>query len=228
MKTTSTIASSLVLLLAAACGHEEPAKTASDTPPAENPQPAPAPAPPPPTNATPVAGPTSADVPREGPTAGNAEAQPVTPMTDGQILEVTHTANAGEIEQAKIALSRTTDARVRSFAQMMVRDHSQADKKGMVVAKKAGVERTTSPASQSLETDTDGATGTLKTDSRTDFDKDYVATQIREHQSVLDAIDKTLLTDATSPDVKAYLSEVRAAVAAHLQHAQDLQSELLK
>jgi putative membrane protein len=228
MKTTAMLVSSFALLLAAACGHEEPAKTASDTPPVDSPQPAPAPVPTPPMNATPVAGPTSADVPREGPTAGNAEAQPVTPMTDGQILEITHTANVGEIDQAKLALSRTTDARVRSFAQMMVRDHSQADKKGMVVAKKAGVERTSSPASQSLVTDVDGATGTLKADARADFDKDYVATQVREHQSVLDAIDKTLLTDATSPDLKAYLSEVRAAVAAHLQHAQDLQSELLK
>jgi putative membrane protein len=227
MKTAHTIASSLAILLAAACGQTEPAKTANDAPPAASPAP-PAPMAEAPPSATTVAGPTSADVPREGPAAGTAETQPIAQLTDGQILQVTHTANVGEIEQAKVALSRTKDARVRSLAQMMVRDHSQADKKGATLAKKENLEREPSPTSQSLESDADGATGTLKAEPAADFDKNYVDTQIREHQSVLDTLDRTLIVNATNPDLKAYLVEVRAAVASHLQHAQDVQSALTK
>ncbi len=227
MKTTHSIAFSLAVALVAACGNDEPAKSAFDAPP---PSPPHAEAPPaePPAAATPVAGPTSADVPREGPSAGNAEAQPVTPLTDGQILEITHTANVAEIDQAKVALSKTKNARVRTLAQMMVRDHSQADSKGMVLAKKESIERAPSPTSESLTTDAEGATRTLKAETGADFDKDYVDTQVREHQAVLDTLDQKLLVNVTNASLKTYLIEVRAAVASHLQHAQDLQKDLQK
>ena len=131
----------------------------------------------PPAPASTAPAPTSADVPREGPRAGNAEAQPAIPLTDGQILDITHTANIGEIEQARVALTRSKDARVRSLAQMMVQDHSQADKKGMVLAKKENLERSPSAASQSLESDAQSTTGTLRADPAADFDKSYVDAQ---------------------------------------------------
>ncbi len=234
MKTTYTIASSVAFMLAAACGNSEPAKTAYEAPTAQgfsaqgsvHPSPdamteSPAPV-------SSVAVPTSADVSREGPRAGNAEAQPATPLTDGQILQITHTANLGEIEQARLALSRSKDARVRSLAQMMVQDHSQADKKGMVLAKKENLEREPSGTSESLESDTQSTTGTLKAEPAVDFDKNYVDAQIREHQAVLDTIDQKLVINATNPELKAYLTEIRAAVASHLRHAQDAQNELQK
>jgi putative membrane protein len=235
MKTTHTIASSLALMLAAACGNSEPAKTAYEAPPSPPavgfpPQgsvhPSPEAMTEPPASVNTPPGPTSADVPREGPRAGNAEAQPAIPLTDGQILQITHTANIGEIDQARLALSRSKDARVRSLAQMMVQDHSQADKKGMVLAKKENLERAPSAASESLESDTQSTTGTLKANPAADFDKSYVDAQIREHQAVLDTIDQKLVVNATNPDLKAYLTEIRAAVASHLKHAQDVQSEL--
>ena len=45
MKTIPMIASSIALILAAACGNEQPAKTASDTASAQNPEPSPPPSP---------------------------------------------------------------------------------------------------------------------------------------------------------------------------------------
>jgi len=221
-----------------ACGHEEPSNTAyqastpqTSTPPTQANTTA--------VNDSPMAtahvDSTSADVPREGPNAGNpvapengaAEAQAVTPMTDDQILEITHTANTGEVDQAKIALSKTKDARVRKLAQMMVRDHLQSDSKGEVVAKKDHLTREASPASQSLANDADGATRTLKAEEAgMAFDKDYVQTQIREHQALLDSLDQKLIPAAKSADMKAYLAEVRAAVASHLEHAEDVQKGL--
>ena len=234
MKTTHTIASGVALMLAAACGSSEPAKTAHEAPPAQgfaaqgsvHPSPDAMTESPAPVNT--VAGPTSADVPREGPRAGSAEVQPVIPLTDGQILEVTHTANIGEIDQARLALARSKDARVRSLAQMMVQDHSQADKKGMVLAKKEDLEREPSATSASLESDAESTTGTLRAEPAADFDRKYVDAQIREHQAVLDSIDQKLVLSATNAELKAYLREIRAAVASHLQHAQDVQIELEK
>ena len=234
MRTTHTIAISAVMMLVAACANEEPAKTAAAPPPPPPVEPAPAP-----TMGTPAAGnpamengPTSADVPREGPNAGNnagsTEPQPAPAMSDGQILQVTHVANVGEIEQAKLALVKSKDTGVRTFAQMMVRDHSQADKNGMVLAKKENIEREPSPTSEALTTDAASATASLKADPAADFDKSYVDTQVKEHKSVLDMLDQKLLVNVTNPAVKSYLTEVRAAVASHLQHAQELQAQMHK
>jgi putative membrane protein len=236
MRTFSAVA--LIAVSLAACDHEQPPKSAYQPP-----SPASSPASPPAAD-TPEANTTesnrggaltSADVPREGPNAGNpvavergaTEAQ-ADMLTDEQILQVAHTADLGEIAQAKLALSKSKDPAVRKLAQMMVRDHTQSDNKGAVVAKKNDLTLTSSSTSDSLKSDAEDSTRTLRTEAPADFGKDYVATQIREHQSLLDTLDQKLIANAKSADVKAYLAEVRAAVASHLEHAKALQSELTK
>src|SRR4051794_15386190 len=94
--------------------------------------PAPAPTNPPPPESTPST--TASDALAAEATAGSASKSS---LSDDQILHVLHTANAGEIEQGKLAQQRAKNARVKSFAAMMVKDHSDADKKGNEVAKKA-------------------------------------------------------------------------------------------
>jgi putative membrane protein len=149
-------------------------------------------------------------------------------LTDEQILEVTHTANQGEIEQAKLAQSKSTDARVKKLAAMMLKDHAAADAKGMAVGRKGNLTPAPSSTSTSIESDAQSATSTLSSQTGVDFDKAYVDVQVKEHQAVLDMIDQKLLPDAKSPDVKAFLTEVRPKIAMHLQHAQQLQSAMQK
>jgi putative membrane protein len=48
------------------------------------------------------------------------------------------------------------------------------------------------------------------------------------HQSVLDAIDKTLIPSAKNKELKALLVKVRPAFVAHLEHAKQLQGSLKK
>jgi putative membrane protein len=149
-------------------------------------------------------------------------------LTDEQILEVTHTANQGEIDQAKLAQSRSKDARVTKLAAMMLKDHTAADAKGMAVGRKGNLTPAPSSTSTSIESDAQSATSTLTSQTGVDFDKAYVDTQVKEHQAVLDLIDQKLLPDAKNPDVKAFLTEVRPKIAMHLRHAQELQSALQK
>ena len=171
--------------------------------------------------------PTPASIPApaelQGPTAPDETASE---LTDGQILQIAHTANLAEVEQAKVAQSRTRDPRVKKLAAMMVRDHTAADAKGMAIAKKASWNLAPSSIATSLESDAQSATRTLRSESGGTFDRDYVDTQVKEHRAVLDLIDGKLLPDAKDADVKAFLAEVRPKVAQHLQHAQDLQSAM--
>jgi putative membrane protein len=150
------------------------------------------------------------------------------PLSDDQIMRVVHGANAGEIEQAKLAQSRARDARVKKLAAMMVKDHTEADAKAMSVEKMVSLTPAPSPTSTALESDALTATRVLRSQTGAEFDRGYVDTQVKEHQAVLDTLDQKLIPAARNPEVKAYLAEVRSKVAMHLQHAQELQSALQK
>ena len=149
-------------------------------------------------------------------------------LTDEQIVGITHTANLGEIEQAKLASTRAKDGRVKKLAAMMIKDHTAADTKGTELAKRVSLVPSESSTGTSLKSDADSNTASLKTQTATDFDKAYVDTQVKEHQAVLDTIDQKLSPNAKNPDLKSYLTDVRAAVAMHLEHAKDLQSAMAK
>jgi putative membrane protein len=150
------------------------------------------------------------------------------PLTDAEILQITHTANQGEIAQANLAEQKSKNPRVKKLAAMMLKDHTAADAKGMMIAKKDNLTPAPSAISSSLESDARNATMMLRAENGTAFDKDYVDTQVKEHQALLDSLDQKLLPNAQDADVKAFLTDVRATVAMHLQHAQNLQNKLMK
>jgi putative membrane protein len=152
-------------------------------------------------------------------------AQPL--LSDDQILQVVHTANEGEIAQAKLAKGKAQDARVKRLAAIMIKDHSEADHKAMALAKKPNGP-TPSATSASLESDAQNNTTALQSESGADFDKGYVASQVKEHQAVLDLIDQQLLPNAKVASVKTFVTGVRAKVAMHLHHAQELHAALAK
>jgi putative membrane protein len=58
------------------------------------------------------------------------------------------------------------------------------------------------------------------------FDRAYIDHEVEYHQTVLDAIDQTLIPNAQNADLRALLEQVRPAIAAHLEHAKRLQTEL--
>jgi putative membrane protein len=150
------------------------------------------------------------------------------PLTDAQILQITHTANAGEIAQAKLAQEKAKDPRVKKLAAMMLTEHTDADKKGGDVAKKEGLMLSDSTTSTTLKTDGEYTADDLRSKMGADFDKAYVDAQVREHEAVLDMIDGKLLPASKDKEVKSFLDAVRPKIAEHLKHAQKLQADLAK
>jgi putative membrane protein len=75
----------------------------------------------------------------------------------------------------------------------------------------------------------DGGKGNLahlKTLKGAEFDKAYVDHEVTYHQTVLDAIDQTLIPSAQNPELKALLTKTRPAIEAHLNHAKHIQSKM--
>jgi putative membrane protein len=157
---------------------------------------------------------------------GGGPVSPAVVLTDEQILQALHTANAGEIEQGKLAQQKSQDGDVKHFAGMMIKDHSNADKKGQDVAQKTQMTLASSSVSASLQSDAQQLTSGMSARTGADFDRSYIDAQVREHQAVLDMIDTQLLPNAKSPDVKKLVQAVRPKVESHLKEAQDIQRKL--
>ncbi|CAB3789110.1 hypothetical protein LMG27177_02557 [Paraburkholderia fynbosensis] len=60
------------------------------------------------------------------------------------------------------------------------------------------------------------------------FDRAYIDQEVAHHESVFDALDKTLSPVAHNDELKALLVQVRPAFVAFREHARHLQAELGK
>lgn len=148
--------------------------------------------------------------------------------TDPQIAQIVVTANQVDVDAGKLAKKRSKNKEVDKFAQQMITDHSGVNKQAVALVTKLKVKPEASDTSRSLQKGGDENIAHLKKLKGKAFDKAYVDQEVSYHQAVLDAIDKTLLPSAQNAELKALITKVRPAIAAHLDHARHLQSELGK
>jgi len=148
--------------------------------------------------------------------------------TDPQIAAIVVTANQVDIDAGKLAESTAHSKEVKAFAQRMVADHSGVNKAAGDLVQKLGVTPEENATSRSLKQGGDDNLAHLKTLKGAAFDRAYIDHEVAYHESVLDALDKTLIPSAQNAELKALLVKVRPAFVAHLEHAKHLQAQLGK
>lgn len=159
--------------------------------------------------------------------AGGALAQDAAP-NDAQIAAIVVTANQVDIDAGKLAKRKASDKDVKAFAQQMITDHTGANKSAKDLAKKLKMKPEANPTSTSLKSSGDENLKKLKGLKGADFDKAYIDNEVTYHQTVLDAIDKTLIPSAKNDELKTLLNKIRPVIADHLEHAKQIQSSLGK
>jgi putative membrane protein len=147
-------------------------------------------------------------------------------LPDEEIAAVLRAANQGEVDQGQMAGTRATNAEVRAFAEMMVRDHTNALQEGSQVFARANVIPQDNATSSQLQTSSANTVRALSTYSGADFDRHYMRTQVELHDWLLRTIDTSLIPSARSQELVRFLRDQRAAVAMHLEHARRLQQGL--
>ena len=157
--------------------------------------------------------------------AGAASAQTI---NDARIASIVVTANQVDVDAGKLAAATTTNNEVKKFAQLMVTDHTGVNKQAVDLATKLKITPEDNDTSRSLKAGGEKNVARLKTLKGAAFDKAYVDHEIAYHQSVLDALDKTLVPNAGNAELKALLVKVRPAFVTHLEHAKHLQASLGK
>lgn len=126
-------------------------------------------------------------------------------------------ANGGmtEVELSKLAEQKSTNAKVKDFAAMMVMDHSKAGEELKAVAKTKNI---TLP--DSVNADSKKAIADLSKKSVSDFDKAYVDKMVSDHKATVDMFedaskklkdaDLKAFVDKTLPTIKGHLTNIKA------------------
>jgi len=123
-----------------------------------------------------------------------------------------------EIEAAKLATKRSTNAEVKKFAAMMVTAHTKSTEslKAAIAASGAAI---TPP--MALPEDLQGKLDDLTKADDKDFDKKYADGQVDAHQATLNLLQR-YAQDGDTPAIKAFAAATAPTVQEHLNHAEGL------
>jgi putative membrane protein len=148
--------------------------------------------------------------------------------SDPQIAAIVVAANQVDIDAGKLAESKAQSQEVKDFAKRMVTDHTGVNKSATELVHKLHVTPESNPTSESLKKQGEENLAKLRKLTGKAFDKAYIDHEVTYHESVLDALDHTLIPSAQNAELKELLVKVRPAFVDHLQHAKQIQGSLEK
>jgi putative membrane protein len=146
--------------------------------------------------------------------------------TDPQIAHIAYTAGEIDIAAAKQALEKSKNAKVRAFAEEMVRDHTAVNQQAGALVAKLHVTPEANPTSTSLTDAASAKRAELAGLDGAAFDRAYVANEVSYHHTVNGALSGTLIPAAQNAELKDLLSTGLKLFQEHEQHAEHLAAEL--
>ncbi len=115
-----------------------------------------------------------------------------------------------EVALGKMAASKSSNAQIKEFGNMMVMDHGKANAELMTIAKN---KKMTLPAA--LDAEHQAKSDSLSKLSGKDFDMAYVNAMIDGHKKTL-ALMQAEASSGTDPDLKAFAAKTAPVVQTHL------------
>ncbi len=130
-----------------------------------------------------------------------------------------------EIAMARLALSRTKNADVKEYANMMITEHGRMKSEGAELAARLGI--VPAPAADDPSaTQADGMIEQLQITTDTDaFDRMYINQMVISHQQTIDFLNRAATT-TRNDSLRAFIEKGRPVVQMHLQHAQDMMGKV--
>ena len=136
-------------------------------------------------------------------------------LDDATILAIFDQANMTDISTGRLGLKKGHSEEVKTLARMVVNDHGHAQHMGREVAHTLGIVPLPPDNDKSVENQAK-ALAMLEAKSGTEFDRAYLLHEIAFHQSVIEAIQTTLLPAAKSAQLKELITQVLPGFQHHL------------
>ena len=116
-----------------------------------------------------------------------------------------------EVAAGKLAENKASNAALKDFAGMMVKDHSTADQKLWAMAASKDIKLPTTPSVQQVAT-----SDRLKLLSRASFDKAYIQNQVDAHRETVALLRKEIAS-GRDPQAKQFAQSLLPTVQGHLE-----------
>jgi len=148
-----------------------------------------------------------------GASASGSAAMPadMTPNDAAAYVQIAASSDMYEIQSSQLAASRAQNADMRSFADMMIRDHSGTTQQLSAAASAAGIGVPASmlPLHAQMVARLQGRTGA-------DFDREYARQQRMAHEQAL-ALHSNYASNGDTPALRSVASAAVPIVSQHLQ-----------
>jgi putative membrane protein len=133
-------------------------------------------------------------------------------LNDLEIAHAAYTADLIDIEYAKIA-------EVKTFAELMIRDHTAVNEGAGKLLKKLNVEAKDNDFSKSLRAGADKKEAELKALNGEAFDRAYAANELAYHQTVNKVVGEIWLPAVQNAELKTFLGQALTTFKVHEDHA---------
>ncbi len=143
-------------------------------------------------------------------------------LDDASIAHIAYTADEIDIRYAHLALALSGNAKVREFAELMIRDHSSVNREALALAEKLKLAPKDNDTSQQLVKQSEGIVAELRALSGAAFDKRYAENELSYHQFVNKAVETQFVPSVKNAEFKNFLSQALKVFKAHETHAGEM------
>ncbi|WP_134092006.1 DUF4142 domain-containing protein [Olivibacter sp. XZL3] len=133
----------------------------------------------------------------------------------------TEAASGGlaEVALGELAAQKATDAKVKAFGTMMVKDHSKANEELKALAAKKNIALPSAPAVEKQK-----KLEEIGAKAGKDFDKAYVEEMVEDHKKDV-ALFEEALEKSKDPEMKQFIESTLPVLRKHLEHIQTIDGE---
>src|SRR4051812_29625706 len=143
-------------------------------------------------------------------------APPAIRVSEANIVAIVLAANNTDLSYARLAPARARSSAVKTFAQRMTTDHSILNDRVRDIAQRNGINAEDNAISLDFRDHSAQRRDILRDLEGAKFDSTYAANEIQYHTELLDAIDKVLIPNARTPELREFIMQLKPAVSAHL------------
>jgi putative membrane protein len=147
-------------------------------------------------------------------------------VSQENVVAIILAANNTDLSYARLVPARSSNAEVKAFAQRMLTDHTILNARVNEIARREGITAEDNAISLDFRDHSAQRRDILRELEGAKFDSTYAANEVQYHQELLDAIDKVLLPNTRTPELREFVTQLRPAVSAHLAHAEQVKASV--
>lgn len=148
-------------------------------------------------------------------------------ISDANIAAMVLASNNTDISYARLVPSRAQRDDVKKFAERMLTDHTGVNSLVTQLLTKLDLAPEDNAISLDMRDESANKRDLMRELAGFAFDSTYMENEVSYHQKFLASIDNQMLPAARNADLRALLTAVRPAVAAHLAHAEQVRADVL-